>query len=313
MKWRVLVSAPYFQRVAHRFEGVFAENNIEVVIPEIKERMNEEQLLGIIADIDGVIGGDDQFTERVFKKAQKLKVISKWGTGIDSIDQKAASQMGIAVRNTPNAFTQPVSDSVLGYMLCFARRLPWMDQDIRRGIWDKRQGISLHETTLGVIGVGNVGRAVVRKARGFGMRIMGNDVIELPAEFVNETGIEAVSKERLLREADFVSLNCTLNEMSFHIINEEALTLMKPTAYLINTARGPLIDEQALVKALQGGRIAGAALDVFEKEPLPEDSPLRHIQSCMLAPHNSNSSPEAWERVHLSTLKNLLDELGKFR
>jgi D-3-phosphoglycerate dehydrogenase len=131
----------------------------------------------------------------------------------------------------------------------------------------------------------------------------------MPEDFLSETGIEMMGKDRLLEEADFVSLNCTLNPTSRHIIAARELALMKPTAYLINTARGPLVDEPALVGALQTGAIAGAGMDVFEHEPLPQDSPLRQMENCMLAAHNANASPAAWERVHVSTVQNLVDEL----
>jgi len=280
------------------------------VLPKVNERMSENELTEIIDDIDGVISGDDQFTSRVFEKAKRLRVISKWGTGIDSIDQVAAKKFGVKVCNTPNAFTMPVADSVMGYVLCFARRIPWMDRDIRAKNWVKQMGVSLQEKTLGVIGVGDVGKAVVRRAIAFNMRVLGTDIVELPADFLVETKIEVVTKEELLRQADFVSINCTLDKTSYHIIDSKAIGLMKSTAYLINTARGPLVDEKALVEALRGQQIAGAALDVFEQEPLPEGSPLREMDNCLLAPHNANSSPTAWERVHASTLKNLLEGLG---
>ncbi len=311
MAWKVMVSAPYFQPVVDRFRHVFEQNDIEIFVPPVNERFSEAELMDLVDGVHGVIGGDDRFTARVLEKAKDLKVISKWGTGIDSIDQEAAARLGIAVRNTPNAFTEPVADSVLGYILCFARKLPWMDRDIRSGLWEKRMGVSLRECTLGVIGVGNVGKAVVRRAVGFGMRVLGNDVVELSKEFVTQTGLEEVSREDVFRQADFVSLNCTLNPTSHHIINGPALEMMKSTAYLINTARGPLIDNDALAQALQSGQIAGAALDVFEEEPLPKNSPFRKLDNCLMAPHNSNSSPEAWERVHENTLKNLLEELKK--
>jgi D-3-phosphoglycerate dehydrogenase len=162
-----------------------------------------------------------------------------------------------------------------------------------------------------VIGVGNVGKAVVRRAIAFGMRVLGNDVVEMPPGFVSETGIEMVQKDELLRQADFVSLNCDLNPTSFRLMNDAAFCLMKPTSYLINTARGAIVDEQALVKALRDGCIAGAALDVFEVEPLPGDSPLYQMDRVLLAPHSANGSPEAWERVHENTVRNLLHELQK--
>jgi D-3-phosphoglycerate dehydrogenase / 2-oxoglutarate reductase len=309
MAWKILISAPYFQPVVEEFRHIFEENDIEIEVPSVNERLSEAELLAIIEDIDGVISGDDQFTEEVLKKGKKLKVISKWGTGIDSIDQEAAARLGIAVKNTPNAFTQPVSDTVLGYILCFARQLPWMDNDIRQGKWSKRMGVSLRECTLGIIGVGNIGKAVARKAKGFGMQIVGTDIITIPNDFIEETGLHVVGREELLQRADFVSLNCTLNPTSYHIIDSDALKLMKATAYVINTARGPLIDETAVVEALEEQRIAGVAMDVFETEPLSTDNPLRQFSNCLLAPHNSNSSPEAWQRVHRNTMDNLLEEL----
>jgi D-3-phosphoglycerate dehydrogenase len=258
-----------------------------------------------VGDVDGVICGDDRFTPRVLDAAPKLKVISKWGTGIDSIDREACRQRGIAVKNTPNAFSEPVADSVLGYMLCFARRLPWMSDDMRRGGWTKLPSRALRECTLGIVGVGNVGRAVVRRAVGFGMRIVGTDPVAPPADLP----VEMRGLDELLAAADFISVNCDLNPTSYHLVGDRALGLVKPTAVLINTARGPVVDEPALIRALAEQRLAGAALDVFEHEPLPLDSPLRRMENVMLAAHNSNSSPEAWERVHTSTIRNLLEVL----
>jgi phosphoglycerate dehydrogenase-like enzyme len=310
-KWKVLVSAPYMQPVPDKYRKILENNGVEIVVPKVKERLSEEELLGCISEFDGVICGDDRFTERVLLSAPRLKVISKWGTGIDSIDRRAAEAQGVAVRNTPNAFTVPVADTVIGYMLCFARRLPWMDMGMKRGAWDKIPGVSLSELTLGVIGVGNIGRAVLRRASVFGMKLLGNDILEVPASFIGSVGVTMVTKDELLKEADMVSVNCDLNPTSYHILGDMEFSMMKATAVAINTARGPLMDEKALVDALRSQKIAGAALDVFEEEPLPADSPLRSFDNVMLAPHNSNSSPAAWERVHEHTVKNLLEELGK--
>jgi D-3-phosphoglycerate dehydrogenase len=311
MYLKILVTAPYIQMVIDRFRYIFEEKGIELIVPTVKERFNEQELLEWVSDVDGVICGDDQFTQRVLRAAPKLKVLSKWGTGIDSIDQAACKRLGIAVRNSPNAFSEPVADTVLGYILSFARRLPWMDRMMRRGQWRKLPAIALRECTLGVIGVGNVGKAVVRRATAFGMRVLGNDLVQIPIDFLAETGIDMVSKEELLQKADFVSLNCTLNPTSFHLISDNELALMRSTAVIINTARGPIIDESALVLALENEQIAGAALDVFEQEPLPAESPLLKMDNVMLASHNANSSPEAWERVHQNTVQNLLCELEK--
>lgn len=308
---KILVSAPYMQPIINKLLPLFQKRNLEVILPVVKERLEEHDLLPIISDVDGVICGDDRFTRKVLSAARKLRVISKWGTGIDSIDKEACEEFSIAVLNTPNAFSEPVADSVLGYMLCFARGIPWATEDMRCGKWNKRPGFSLGEVTLGVIGIGNVGKAVIRRALAFGMRIVGNDTATVDEEYLAKTGINMRSLEGLLGEADFVSINCDLNATSYHLIGHHQFSMMKHTAVIINTARGPIIDESALVSALHNNLIAGAGLDVFEDEPLPVTSPLRTMSNVLLASHNSNSSPVAWERVHLNTLNNLFYHLGK--
>jgi len=307
----ILLSAPYMLPTLDRFKPVFEHYGIEVIAPEVHERLSEEEILVHAGNFDGAICGDDRYTDRVQAAClPRLKVISKWGTGIDSIDKAAAARHGIQVRNTPNAFTLPVADSVLGYMLAFARRLPWMDVRIKSGEWEKLPGRSLSECTLGVVGLGNVGKAVVRRARPFGMRILGTDIVSIAPDFTLENNVELTSLRDLLERADFVSINCDLNQTSHHLINAETLGWIKPGAILINTARGPIVDEPALIAALQSGRLGGAALDVFEVEPLPLDSPLLKMENVLLAAHNSNSSPSAWERVHWNTIRNLLEGLG---
>jgi D-3-phosphoglycerate dehydrogenase / 2-oxoglutarate reductase len=310
MKRKVLVSAPYLLPVIQHFVPLFRENGIEIIVPPVNERLEEDELLKYIDDIDGAICGDDRFTARVLRSALKLKVISKWGTGIDSIDLKACRDARIRVCNTPNAFSEPVADSVLGYMLCFSRNLVQMDSNMKSGEWKKIPCKALRECTLGVIGVGNVGKAVVRRATAFGMSILGNDIVELPKDFLLETDIRMVAKEDLLCESDFVSLNCDLNPSSYHLMNYKMFCLMKPSAVVINTARGPIIKEEDLIKALNEKRIGGAALDVFEFEPLPDDSPLKEMPNVMLAPHNANSSPKIWEFVHHNTIQNLIKALN---
>jgi D-3-phosphoglycerate dehydrogenase len=306
---KVLVTAPYMQPVISRFRHRFDEHGIELIIPPITERASEAELLDWIGDVDGVIAGDDQFTERVLRAAPKLRILSKWGTGIDSFNQEACRRLGVAIRNTPDAFSQPVADTVLGYAICLLRHLPHMDREVHAGEWVKRPGRALNECTFGIIGVGNVGKAVARRVCAFGARLLGCDLVPMPQSFLSETGIAIVERGRLLAEADVVSLNCDLNPTSYHMMSDDAFERMKDGAHLINTARGPLIDERALVRALASGKLGGAALDVFEKEPLPADSPIRRFANVMLAPHNANSSAQAWERVHINTIENLLGVL----
>ncbi len=307
----ILLSAPYMIPFVERFRPFFESHACRLIVPEVHERLSESELLAYAGQFDGAVTGDDHFTARVLEAcAPRLKVISKWGTGIDSIDQQAAARLGVQVHRTPNAFTLPVADSVMGYILAFARRQPWMDRAMKAGHWEKLPGRSLSECTLGVIGVGNCGKAVLRRGRAFGMRLLGTDIIEVAPDFILENGVEIVNLEELLRRSDFVSLNPDLNPTSRHLINAQTLALMKPQAVLINASRGQVVDEPALVHALQNGMIAGAALDVFEVEPLPASSLLLHMDQVMLAPHNANSSPAAWERVHWNTIHNLLDGLG---
>lgn len=309
MKWRVLISAPYLLPVVEEFRARLEAEGVGIIVARVRERLSEAELLPLVGAIDGALCGDDQFTERVLRAAPRLKVISKWGTGIDSIDVRAAARLGIRVCNTPGAFTDAVADTALGYALCFARRLAAMDADVRRGLWVKPEAVSLGECSLGVVGVGNIGQAVVRRACAFGMTVLGTDPRHVPAAFVEETGLIMLPLRALLAESDFVSLHCDLNPTSFRLIGREELAAMRPTAYLINTARGPLVDEPALACALRERRLAGAALDVFEVEPLPDDSPLRALDNCLLAPHNANSSRAARRRVHEVTIANLLGAL----
>ncbi len=310
MTCNVLITAPYLQPHMNRFLPALQKRDIHCVVPSVQERMEESELLELIAEIDGVICGDDRFTRLVLQKAKRLKVISKWGTGIDSIDQDACRDFGISLCNTPNAFSEPVADSVFAYMLCFARRTPWMHEAMRNGVWEKIPGFALGEATLGIIGMGNVGKAVLRRANGFDMRVVANDIAPMDKNFLDRTGVGMVSLDKLLSEADFISVNCDLNSTSHHLLTTPQFARMKENAVVINTARGPIIDEPALVSALREKQIAGACMDVFEDEPLPATSPLRTMTNVLLAPHNANSSPKAWENVHHNTLNNLFLKLG---
>ena len=303
-KWKVLVTAPYLQLVIKDYQHIFDEHQIELVVPPVKERMSEDELLQCIGDIDGILCGDDRITENVLAHAPRLKVISKWGTGIDSIDKEAALKRGIPVKNTVNAFTDPVADTVFGIMLCFVRNILDLNEKMKQGIWSKQLGHALNEFSIGGIGVGYVGKAVIKRAQAFGMRVLANDIKEIP-------GYDLVPLERLLKESDFVSINCDLNPTSRYLINKEKLSLMKPTAYLINTARGPIVKEVDLIEALENKKIAGAGLDVFEDEPLPGNSPLKKMSNVILSPHNANAGRAAWKFVHQNTIKNAIDELEK--
>ena len=232
MTWRILISAPYFLPVVEQYRSQLEAEGMELVIADVQERLTEAELLLLVETIHGAICGDDEFTEQVLRAAPQLKVISKWGTGIDSIDTNAAARLSIRVCNTPNAFTDCVADSTLGYVLNFARQLFRMDQELRSGKWIKPDAVSLRECTLGVIGVGNIGKAVVRRASAFGMTILGYDPVPVAESFCAETGLKLVSLNELLKSSDFVTLHCDLNPTSYHLIDRSQLESMPANAYL---------------------------------------------------------------------------------
>ncbi|OGO15937.1 MAG: hypothetical protein A2Z14_13860 [Chloroflexi bacterium RBG_16_48_8] len=311
MDHTILLTAPYIIPVFERYRYLFDQAGIEVIVEDVEERLDEKALLKYAGKIDGTVCGDDKYSKAVLEEfAPRLKVISKWGTGIDSIDKEAAKALGIGVYNTLKAFTDPVADSVLEYILVFARQGPEMNRRMKEGKWDKLLTRALYECTLGVVGVGNIGKAVLRRAKAFGMTLLGNDIVEIDQDFFSEVKVEMTSLENLISRSDFISLNCDLNSTSLHLINREMLSYFKSGSILINTSRGPVVDEAALIEALQSGVLAGAALDVFEEEPLPQNSPLLKMENVMLAPHNANSSPAAWEHVHLNTIRNVFIGLG---
>lgn len=309
MTYKVLISAPYMIPFIDEYRPLLESRGCEVVVAEVEERLNAQQLLPLVGDIHGTICGDDHWTDEVMAAAPNLRVISKWGTGIDSIDQQAAKARGIAVRNVPNAFSEPLADTIFGWMLWFARRLPEQIELMRAGGWEKVPGHTLAETTLGIVGVGDVGKAVIRRAQAFGMPILATDIAEVDSDFIGQYQVKMVSLDELLSESDYVSLNCDLNPTSLHLIRAETLALMRKTAVLMNSARGPVVKEADLIDALMSGRLRGAALDVFENEPLVKDSPLRMMKNLVLSSHNSNSSPRAWANVHSRAIMNMMDVL----
>lgn len=313
MSYRVLVTAPYFIPIVERFRATFDQHGITTIVPDVEERMSEAQLLRVVHDIDGTICGDDAYTERVLDKAPRLRVISKWGTGIDSIDSAACAKRGIMVGRTPNAFTIPVADTTLGYLLMFVRRLQEQTESMRSGVWHKLPLRSVGECTVGIIGLGDIGREVARRVSVFGATILGCDPKEPPPAVLQDYGITMVDKSTLLSNSDVVTLHCDLNPSSYHIMDRTAFASVRRGAFLINTARGKLVEEPALIEALQSGALAGAGLDVFEDEPLPADSPLRRMNNVQIASHNSNSSPRAWEHVHERTIANLIEGLKRPR
>jgi D-3-phosphoglycerate dehydrogenase len=309
MRRRVLVSCVQMQRELHKFADVFAARDIELVVPEVAQQLSEEELLEIMPDIDGVIVGDDQFTAKVLESAPRLQILSKWGVGIDCIDRDAAARLGIAVTNTPGVFADDVANVATCYLLMLARGLHRVDAAVRSGAWLKIEGESLRGKTLGIVGLGSIGRALAVRGRAIGMETAGSDPSAEACAAAQADGVRAAALEDVLAAADYLAICCPLTAETHHLIDAKALSAMRFGAKLINVARGPIVDEPALVEALWSGHLAGAALDVYELEPLPADSPLRDLPQVILGAHNGSNAKEAVERTSRLAVDNLLAHL----
>lgn len=310
---RVLISCPQLQRTIEEHREWLTREGIEVLLPPVLQQLSEAELMELLPSVDGMIAGDDPLTANVLAGADRLRVISKWGVGVDNIDVRAADEMGIRVTNTPGMFGDEVADVVIGYLILLARQLHRIDDRVRSGEWTKIEGVSLAGRTLGIVGLGAIGQAVARRAIAMRMQVIGSEIIDTNAAAASQMGVRILERADLFREADVVSLNCPLTEDNYHMIDAAALLTMRRGAWIINTARGPLIDEAALAEALTTGQIGATALDVFETEPLPSQSPLRRFGNVILGAHNSSNTAEAVRRTSLRAIENLLQGLAEVR
>ena len=293
---RVLITARAFFSAGRQAAEPLLARGIEVVRAPRFGPLSEDELIAALRGCAGVIASSDPYTARVFAAVPELRIIARTGVGYDSIDLPAATAHGVAVVITPGRIAETVADFAFGQMLALARRLPEASELMRRGGWAAElPGTDVWGRCLGVVGMGAVGAAVAARARGFAMRVLGCDP-GLSPEAITARGAEPVPLHQLLAAADFVTLHAALTPGSRRLIGADALALMKPSAYLINTARGGLVDADALLEALDAGRLAGAALDAFDQEPLPAEHPLRQAPRCLLSPH-----------IAFSTRQNSLD------
>lgn len=310
MGHHVLVSCLQMQARMGKYKDAFAARGITYDSPSVDQQLREDGLLPTIDRYDAVIAGDDHFTAKVLERGSRLKVISKWGVGIDNIDLEAAQRLKIEVLNTPGMFGDEVADVCVGYIIMLARGLQRIDQAVREGGWLKVEGTSLRGKVLGVVGLGSIGRALVDRANALGMEVLGTDADERAMDRATGDGIKTASLDEVLETSDCLSLNCPLTLQNRHMIAEPQLSRMKSGAFLINTARGELVDEAAVAASLELGRLRGVALDVFEVEPLPSDSPLRGLPNCILGSHNASNTAEAVDRTSERAVINLLAALG---
>ena len=265
-----------------------------------------------VRNVDGLVPLlSDKIDAEVFDAGPKLKIIAQMAVGFDNIDVNEATRRGIYVTNTPEVLTETTADFAFALIMAVARRVVEADRYVRAGQWvvgwhpSMMLGRDVNGATLGVVGAGRIGSAVARRARGFGMRILYSDVVSRP-ELEKEVSAKRVDLDTLLKESDYVSLHVALSKETRHLINQEKLRLMKRTAYLVNTSRGPIVDERALFQALSEGKISGAALDVFEQEPTSLQNPLLKLNNLVVAPHISSASEQTRAKMAEMAAENLV-------
>ena len=282
------------------------ESSVGKVTYNTKGRpLSEAELIPLIREADGFIAGLDHITASIIQSSRNLKVISRYGIGVDRVDLKAATEKGIVVTNTPGANASAVAELTIGFLLGLARNLCVADAATHRGEWPRFTGTGMHGKIVGLMGLGAIGRAVASRLGAFGCRILACDPVVSSHE-AEALGIQLVSKEALFSESDFISLHVPATPETIGMINKRAFNRMKEGVFLINTARGELVDETALKEALDTGRLKGAALDVFEAEPLDRNHFLLQYPQVILTPHMAAHTDEAMNRMGWSALKDCL-------
>ena len=289
-------------------EEEFQSSGLEIQLVRLNER-SSEALIPLLRDADGLLVQFAQINRRVIEALDKCRVISRYGIGVDMIDLDAATQRGLPVCNVPDFCMDEVSSHTIGFILALNRHLFAHHEHVRNGKWGKQPltdpPARLAGQVLGVVGLGHIGSIVVRKAACLGLQVLGSDPY-VTADEARAAGCELVGLTELLRRADYVTLHCPLNPETFHLIGTEQFASMKPTAFLINMARGPIVDQAALYRALVDGTIAGAALDVLEQEPPAPDEPLLQLDNVLITPHTSSWSAQSIVQLRRDTARNVV-------
>ena len=307
---KVLVTCPPMLRMIDSFRPLFAEKNVEITCPNVVQALSVAELKEIVPQHDGWIIGDDPATREAFKSGRlgRLKAAVKWGIGVDNVDFAACRDLGIPITNTPNMFGGEVADVAVGYVIALARETFLIDRSVREGAWPKPRGISLSGKTVALIGFGDIGRNIAKRLLAADMHIIAYD-----PSFQTAVGLDAVESATWptrVDEVDFIVITCALTPSSWHMVNAETLAMAKPGVRVVNVARGPIIDEPALIAALESGKVHSAALDVFEVEPLPMDSPLRRHERCIFGSHNASNTSDAVDRTSRIAIAKLFEFLG---
>lgn len=307
---KVLITCPPMLGMIDSFRQDFAQRGIEITTPDVVQTLSQQQLMDIVPQHDGWIIGDDPATQEVLAtgRAGRLRAAVKWGVGIDNVDFAACENLGLGISNTPNMFGAEVADVALGYVIALARRTFEIDRGVRNGEWPKYQGISLSGRTCGVLGLGDIGRSLVNRLKAVEMEVIGYDP-GLPPPYSHE-GVELADWPEKLNECDFIVVTCSLTDSSYHMLNAAAFQAARKGVRVVNVSRGGIIDESALVTALDTGQVYSAALDVFEDEPLSPESLLRDHSRCVFGSHNSSNTRDAVERTSRIAMGKLFEFLG---
>ncbi|MCL2601256.1 MAG: phosphoglycerate dehydrogenase [Treponema sp.] len=268
----------------------------------------QDELIPLLDGCDGCIAGLDYYTAAVIENTDRLKVISRYGVGVDRVDLAAAKTRNVVVCNTPGANTQAVADLAFALLLSVARKVPLLDRKTRDGQWLRSSGIELYGKTLGILGLGAIGKAVARRAAGFSMNVIAFDPY-MDTQYAQANGIVPADFDTVIKEANFISLHLPLTEGTKRIISADAMRTMKKGAVIVNTARGGLIDEVAAYDFLASGHLGGMGLDVYEEEP-PVKSPLFELENVVLTPHTSAHTVEATEAMAFMAVQNLIEVLS---
>ena len=307
MSWKVAITVAGISEVSQQAIKRLEEAGCGLSWAPPSGPFEGEALLDLLEGFDAVLATTDRYSasEIGSPRLARLKIVSRWGVGYDSIDVQAATERGIVIAYTPGLTDEAVADYAFALLLAMVRRVAEGHQSMRQGLWLRAWGHDLAGKTLGILGFGRIGQAVARRARGFGLRIIACD--RRPRPEAEAVGVQLVTFDELLKQSDYLSLHTPMVPENRGLIGEQALRKMKPTAFLVNTARGPLVDEDALLRALREGWIAGAALDVYAEEPLPPKHPFRSTPNLLLSPHQASSSHETGERVSLAAAEAIID------
>ncbi len=304
---KVLVTATNYSSLCAESKALFESNGWEVVENMFGRPMTFDELKQRVGEIDAVAAGVDTWNEAVFALAPKLKIISRFGVGVDNIDIEAARRFGVKVTNAAGKNANAVAELTIGLLFAAMRRIPMLYEAARQGVWDRFAGQELIGRTVGLLGFGAIAQKVARKLSGFDVNIVAYDKFP-DLEAASRLRVSMASAEALLKEADVVCLLLPSLKETHYFMNRQTFAAMKNGAYFINTARGALVDEGALYEALASGKLAAAAIDVYEVEPVSADNPLFRLNNIVTTPHTAAETYETYRAVGLHTAQSILDE-----